>query len=58
MSTKYNIYQYFVILSANWLEDRNINITSQFVAIFNVFEDFRFISQLRKQMDKVKFVSV
>jgi len=36
------------------LEDRNVNITSQFVRIFKVFEDFRFISQLREEMDKVR----
>ena len=35
------------------LEDRNVNITSQFVRIFKVFEDFRFISQLREEMNKV-----
>jgi len=37
-----------------WLEDRNVNITSQFVRIFKVFEDFRFIQQLREDMDKVR----
>jgi len=36
------------------LEDRNVNITSQFVRIFKVFEDFRFISQLWEEMNKVK----
>ena len=36
-----------------WLEDRNVNITSQFVTIFKVFEDFRFISQLKEEIDKV-----
>ena len=36
------------------LEDRNVNITSQFVRIFKVFEDFRFIQQLREEMDKVR----
>lgn len=36
------------------LEDRNVNITSQFVAIFRIFEDFRFISQLREEMEKVR----
>ena len=36
------------------LEDRNVNITSQFVRIFKVFEDFKFISQLREEMDKVR----
>ena len=40
------------------LEDRNVNITSQFVRIFKVFEDFRFISQLREEMDKVRPVVV
>jgi len=38
----------------SWLEDRNVNITSQFVRIFKVFEDFRFIQQLREEMDKVR----
>ena len=37
------------------LEDRNFNITSQFVRIFKVFEDFRFVSQLREEMDRIKF---
>ena len=41
-----------------WLEDRNVNITSQFVRIFKVFEDFRFIQQLREEMDKVRPVVV
>ena len=42
------------ILSITLLEDRNVYITSQFVRIFKVFEDFRFISQLREEMDKVR----
>lgn len=37
-----------------WLEDRNVNITSQLARVFNVFEDFRFIQQLREEMDKVR----
>ena len=36
------------------LEDRNVNITSQFVRIFKVFEDFRFIQQLREEIGKVQ----
>ena len=48
------IDQQKVILRKNLLEDRNVNITSQFVRIFLVFEDFRFISQLREEMDKVR----
>lgn len=38
----------------NKLENRNTHITSQFVRIFKVFEDFRFIQQLREEMDKVR----
>jgi len=41
-------------LRGSWLEDRNVNITSQFVRAFKVFEDFRFISQLKEEMEKVK----
>jgi hypothetical protein len=37
-----------------WLGDRNVNITSQFVRIFKVFEDFRFINQLKEDMEKVR----
>jgi hypothetical protein len=40
------------------LEDRNVNITSQLARVFNVFEDFRFIQQLREEMDKVKPVVI
>jgi hypothetical protein len=48
--------------SLNWrgsskvikLEDRNLNIPSQFVRIFKVFEDFTFIAQLREEIEKVK----
>jgi len=36
------------------LEDRNVNITSQLDRVFNVFEDFGFIQQLREEMDKVR----
>ncbi len=36
------------------LEDRNVNITSQLARIFIVFEDFRFISQLREEMEKIQ----
>lgn len=36
------------------LEDRNVNITSQLARVFKVFEDFRFIQQLREEMDKVR----
>ena len=43
-----------VTLSTTLLEDRNVNITSPFVHVFKVFEDFRFISQLREEMDKVR----
>lgn len=39
------------------LEDRDVNITSQFVRIFKLFEDFKFISHLTEEMDKVKFMS-
>lgn len=41
-----------------WLEDRDTNITSQFLRIFKVFEDFRFIAQLREEIDKVKPISL
>ncbi len=37
-----------------WLGDRNVNITSQFVRIFKVFENFRFINQLKEEMEKVR----
>lgn len=43
------IQDYFFVL-----EDRNVNITSQFVRVFKVFEDFKFISQLREDMEKVR----
>jgi hypothetical protein len=36
-----------------WLEDHNVNITSHLAHVFKVFEDFRFISQLREEMDKL-----
>ncbi len=31
-------------------KNHNANITSQFVRVFKVFEDFRFISQLREEI--------
>ena len=37
-----------------WLGDRDVNITSQFVRIFKIFEDFRFISQLKEEIEKVR----
>lgn len=39
-----------VLLKINKLEDRNVNITSQFVRIFKVFEDFIFVEQLKKEV--------
>ena len=36
------------------LEKRDVNITTQFMRIFKIFVDFRFICQLSKDMDKMK----
>lgn len=36
------------------VDDRYADIASQFVHILKVFEDFRFINQLKEEMDKVK----
>lgn len=35
-------------------EDCNVIKTSQFMRIFNIFEDFRFIVQLREEIEKVR----
>lgn len=42
------------ILKTSMLEDRDSNITTNLARVFKVFEDFRFITQLREEMDKVR----
>lgn len=42
------------ILSAIWLRQRNLNITNQFLHIIKVFEDFKLMAQLRKEIERVK----
>jgi hypothetical protein len=36
------------------LENRKVNITTNLARVFKVFEDFRFISQLREDMAKLE----
>jgi len=40
-----------------WLEERNLNITKSFPHIIKVFEDFRFVQELREEIAKVKIVN-
>ncbi len=42
------------ILGANWLENRNFNITTQLSHIYKVFTDFKLIAQIREEIEKVK----
>ena len=42
------------ILSADWLENRSTNITTQLACIFKTFEDFRLVQQIREEIEKVK----
>lgn len=44
----------FCILSANWLENRNTNITQELSRIFKAFSDFRLVAQIREEIEKVK----
>ena len=43
------------ILSHNWLENRNSNITQELSRIFKAFSDFRLVAQIREEIEKVKF---
>jgi len=40
-----------------WLEERNLNITKSFPHVIKVFEDFRFVQELREEIAKVKIVN-
>ena len=52
------------ILSAHWLEGRNLNITKNFShtcgescrTIIKVFEDFKFVQELREEIEKLKIL--
>ena len=35
------------------LEDRNSNTTSQLACVFNIFEDFRLVVQIREEIEKI-----
>lgn len=39
------------------LDKRSFNITGQLARVFKVFEDFRFINQLRNKIDKIKLAT-
>jgi site-specific DNA recombinase len=43
-----------IILSANWLENRNTNITTELSRIIKVFEDFRLVAQIREQIENLR----
>jgi len=46
----------FYLLNAKdfcWLEERNHNIPSETVDIFDVFADFKFVNELREEMERV-----
>lgn len=48
------ILSHSVALAKDVLEDRNINIISQFADVSKVFEDFRFVMQIRVDIDALK----
>jgi hypothetical protein len=50
--TKFDYH--LVLYSLQKLENRNVNITINLAHVFKVFEDFKFIQQLREEMDKVR----
>lgn len=42
------------ILSTNWLENHNTNITQELSHIYEAFSNFRLVAQIREEMEKVK----
>ena len=47
------MYHNSVILSTDWLEERNHNIPSVIVDIFDIFADFKFVNEIREEMNRV-----
>ena len=41
-----------------WLEKRNSNITTELACIAEVFSDFKLVSQIREEVEKVKQANV
>jgi len=47
------VYHNSVILSTDWLGERNHNIPSEIIDIFDIFADFKFVNEIREEMNRV-----
>ena len=43
-----------VVIRDLWLENRNVNITTQLACLIKTFEDCRLVQQIREEIEKVR----
>jgi hypothetical protein len=45
-----------VSVNIYWLEERNINITEELSRIADLFSDFKFVNEIREELEKVNYL--